>query len=263
MIDLDLAKKAFQKYLEDFDLQNGKIGLKIRHTYGVMKISEYIANDLNLAKEDIQLAILIALLHDIGRFEQARTFQDFRDHMTVDHGKLGVQILFKDNLIREFIEDDQYDDIIKTAIFNHNKFELEPNLKGRELLHSQIIRDADKTDNFRVKTNEDLKNIFGISMEETENSKISKKIFDDIMNNKMVINEDRQTELDNWVGLLGFIFDFNFNSGLKYIKKEDYINRVVDRLDYKDHTTKVQMEEIRKHELNYIDQRLENETEQI
>ncbi len=261
MIDISSAKIAFEEYIDGFDTTNGRIGLKKRHTFGVMKMSEYIARDLDLLEEDVQLAILIALLHDIGRFEQAREFDNFVDHVTVDHATLGVEILFKDNMIREFIKDDNYDDIIKTAIGNHSRLALPDDLKGKGLLHSQIIRDADKTDNFRVKTTEDTTNIFGISLEETERSTISEKIFNDLMSSKIIINQDRQTELDNWVGLLGFIFDFNFNSGLKYLKNENYVNKVIDRLDYKDPKTKQQMEEIRKHSLTYIDQRLNNETE--
>ena len=47
MIDFKHAMNKFEKYLENFDSQYGKIELKIRHTYGVIEASEYIANKLN------------------------------------------------------------------------------------------------------------------------------------------------------------------------------------------------------------------------
>ena len=55
---------------------------------------------------------------------------------------------------------DQYDNIIKKAIYNHNKYKIEENLNDVELLHRKIIRDADKLDNFRVKETEHFSNIF-------------------------------------------------------------------------------------------------------
>ncbi len=66
------AQESFKEYLKDYDLENGSIKLKIGHTYEVVKKSEYIATGLKLDKENIELAKIIALLHDIGRFEQIK-----------------------------------------------------------------------------------------------------------------------------------------------------------------------------------------------
>ena len=151
MIDFNQASVIFKKYLQDYDLEYGKIELKIRHTYGVVNASEYIAKELSLDDENIELAKLIALLHDIGRFEQIKKFDCFIDNKNIDHAILGNEILFKNNLIRTFIKDTQYDNIISKAILNHNKLSIEDGLTDKELLHAKIIRDADKTDNFRVK----------------------------------------------------------------------------------------------------------------
>ena len=86
------------------------------------------------------------MLHDIGRFEQVRLYHTFNDGKSVNHAEIGVKILFEDGLIREFIEDKQYDEIIKIAILNHNRQAIETGLTERQLLHSKIIRDADKID---------------------------------------------------------------------------------------------------------------------
>ena len=111
-------------------------------------------------QENIELAKLIALLHDIGRFEQVKQTNDFLDSNNFDHANYGVKVLFEDKLIRKFIENNEYDNIIKKAIYNHNKYKIEENLNDAELLHSKIIRDADKLDNFRVKETEHFRNIF-------------------------------------------------------------------------------------------------------
>lgn len=257
MINFEQAKIKFEEYLEKYNLEYGKIELKIRHTYGVVRSSEYISKDLLLDNEDIKLAKLIALLHDIGRFEQIRRFDSFIDSKTIDHAILGNEILFNDNVIRNFIKNNKYDNIISKAILNHNKFKIQDNLQGKELLHSKIIRDADKTDNFRVKVEDDFPNIIDNSdREDLENGIISDKIYNDFMSNRLIISKDRNTYIDFWVSYIAFIFDFNFDSGLKYIKKMDYINKVINRLNYKNQDTKEKMERIRKHALNYIDKRL-------
>lgn len=256
MINFKKALKEFQEYLKDYDLNLGMIQLKVRHTYGVVALSEYIANDLKLSEEDVELAKLIALLHDIARFEQAKEFGDYRDYKTFDHAELAVKILFEDNLIRKFIADDKYDNIILKAIKNHNKLAIDDELNEKELLHAQIIRDADKTDNFRVKANDRFEDIFNSSIEKLENDTISEKIYNDFMNNKIIISSERVTDMDCWVSYIAFIFDYNFNSGLKYIKENDYINILVDRIEYKNKDTKDKMENIRKHALQYIEERI-------
>lgn len=257
MIDFKHAMATFKKYIENFDSQYGKIDLKIRHTYGVVKASEYIANKLNLNNEDVELAKLIALLHDIGRFEQIRQSDSFIDNKDMDHAILGNDILFKNNLIRDFIEDTQYDNIISKAILNHNRLYIEDGLTERELLHAKIIRDADKTDNFRVKAEEDFENIIVNSSKDIlENDIISENIFNNFMNSKIIVRENRKTLMDFWVSYIAFIFDYNYKFGLEYIKEMNYINVIVDRLDYKDIDTKQKMELIRKHALEFIDKRI-------
>jgi len=258
MINFQKAEIAFKEFLQKYNIQDGKVSLKIRHTYKVVEASEFIAKDLNLSEEDIELAKIIALLHDIGRFEQLKRFDSFLDAQTIDHADLGVQILEENNFIRTFIQDSKYDSIILKAIKNHNKLKVQEGLTQKELLHANIIRDADKTDNFRVKTEDRFEDILHANRELLENSKISEHIYNNFMNNQIIIHTDRVEFLDYWISYLAFLFDFNFTSGLKYIKEKDYVNKIVDRLDYKIPDSKEKMEEIRKHALEYIDNRLKN-----
>ncbi len=72
MIDMKKARTEFDRYLDGFDRNNEKITLKVVHTNEVVRCSREIARRMNLPQEDQKLAELIALLHDIGRFEQVR-----------------------------------------------------------------------------------------------------------------------------------------------------------------------------------------------
>ena len=247
MIDYNKAQEMFEKYLETYDLQDGSIQLKIRHTYEVVKKSEYIAKELKLDKENIELAKVIALLHDIGRFEQIKLFHKF-DNAKLDHAQYGVEVLFKNNLIREFVEDNQYDQIIKKSIENHNKYKIDEGMQEIEKLHCKIIRDSDKIDNFRVKEKDSLKDIFPkIYNEETANyEKISQNVYETFLKHQCIKLEDRKTLIDYWVCVIAFIFDLNFDISLQYVKDKNYINKLIDRIEYKDKETKEKMEQIRK-----------------
>lgn len=258
VINNNVAKEIFEQFIRNYDTDNGQINLKLIHTYGVIESCEYIVKDLGLNEEDAELAKLIALLHDIGRFEQAIKFGSFVDYQTMDHADYGVNILFNNGMIRKFIETDIYDQVIMKAIGNHNKYSIEEGLTEKELLHAKIIRDADKTDNFRVKATETLVNIdIHLNKENLQYDYISDKVYNEFMKAKTIISKERTTAMDMWVSYIAFIFDYNFSSGLKYIKEKNYIDILVDRIDYKNEDTKSKMEKIREFAKNYIDDRIE------
>ena len=104
-MDFAKAAHAFQEYLKDYDQNNDKVKLKIVHTYGVVRQAEEISRRKNLSPEDTELSKIIALLHDIGRFEQLKRFDSF-EPATMDHAAYGVEILFHEGLIRHFLDED-------------------------------------------------------------------------------------------------------------------------------------------------------------
>lgn len=253
----ELAKKYFDFFIKsNFDLNNEKVSHKLNHTFSVVDNAKYICEDLELNDEDKDLAMLIALLHDIGRFDQAKQMNSFREDITnYDHATLGIKLLFEMGEIRNFIEADQYDEIIKKAIGNHSKYILdEGDLSEKELLHCKIIRDADKLDSFRAKSTDDIFTMANITEKDIELSKITDKIFNDFMSEKTIFSKDRKTGIDIWISYIAFVFGFEFNSSLKRIKEKNYINILFDRFDYKLDNEK--MELLRKKALDYIDKKL-------
>ena len=260
MIDMVKAKNAFEKYLKNYNTNDDKVKLKLVHTYGVIKASEYLVEELTLNSEDANLARLIALLHDIGRFEQSKMSSDvydIADATFFDHAQYGVKILFEDNLIRNFIDDNSYDNIIYKAILNHNRLEIEEGLNEKELLHAKIIRDADKIDNFRVKLTENFKVLLGTEdIEKISNEKISEHIYNTFMNKKLININDNKTCLDRWSGYMAFVFDMNFDASLKYLNNQDLVNKCFDRINYKNADTIYKIKEMKILANNYIKERL-------
>ena len=259
MIDIQKARIAFKKFLNKYnDKHELGFDLKVVHTYHVVDNAKTIATNLNLSEEDINLAELIALLHDIGRFEELNFLKKF-DSVGFDHASYGVKMLFDENLIRDFIEDNRYDDIIRVAIDNHSRLAIQDGLDERSLLHSKIIRDADKLDNFRVKKEEKIEAIFPGKVKnknDLESSAVSDKVFETVKNNKCVDIHDRTTLLDYWVCVLAFVFDLNFKETYQIVKDNDYINILIDRFKYNDSETITRMEYIRNIINDFIDDKV-------
>lgn len=256
MIDIQKAEKAFEEYLKSYDLNNGKVALKVRHTYGVVRASEMLAKSLNLTKEDSDLSKLIAFLHDIGRFEQSKVNSDVYDNADkqfFDHGEYGVKVLFEEGLIRNFIEDNSYDEIIKKSILNHNKLEIEEGLNEKELLHAKLVRDNDKLDNFRVKLEESFKVLLGTDdMNLIENEVISDDIYKTFLSKRLITYGDVKTCLDRWMSYIAYIFDFNFPESFKYLDDNDMINKNFDRINYKNPDTIKKIEVMKNLSKEYV-----------
>ena len=200
--------------------------------------------------------MVIALLHDIGRFTQAKEMKTFREDITnYDHATLGAKLLFEKNEIRKFVSNNEYDDIIKKAIENHSKYVFDDNeLNDEELLHCKIIRDADKIDSFRAKAIDDIYIMANIYPEDIENSIITDKIYSDFMNEKTILSKDRKTGIDMWISYIAFIFGLEFKCSYGLIKEKDYINILFDRFDYK--LEKQKMNILRKKALEYLDHKI-------
>lgn len=257
MIDMKKASMAFSEYVKPYDITNPKIELKIKHTYRTVEVAKRIAEDLKLNEEQILLAQLIALLHDIGRFEQLRIYNTFKDRDSIDHGDLGVKILFEDGLIRNFITETKYDNIIYKAVRNHNKFKIQDGLDEEELLHVRIIRDADKTDIFGifVEDIEKNKNIL-YNYEEVSKQIVTPEIMKKFEHYEQANRYDFKNEIDDYINIISFIFDYNFIMGLKVIQENNCIEKIMKPICICE-DTKEQMEKIIKIANKYINERIE------
>ena len=251
------AKKSFEKFLnENFDIKDEKINHKINHTYNVVENAKYLCAYLKLDKINTQLALIIALLHDIGRFDQAKEMQTFREDITsFDHATLGVKLLFEKGEIKNYMDDESYYSIIEKAIANHSKYILdETGMSDIEILHCKIIRDADKIDSFRAKTVDDIYTMANITKEDIEDSKVTEKVYNTFKEHKTILSKDRQTGLDIWVSYIAFIFGLEFKGSYELINKKAYLNKLFNRFEYK--VDKSTMEELKKCAFDYLNNKL-------
>ena len=243
IIDIEEAQKAFKEYAKKYNPEDEKIKIKIAHIQRVAQNSKRIAQNLKLSQEDIELAELIGLLHDIGRFEQVRLYHTFVDKDSINHGEYGAKILFEDGLIRK---------IIKLAIINHNRADIEEGLTEREILHAQIIRDADKTDIFSVLVSGDKKAIW--EKADLSDDKISDEIYREFVEEKRINYKERKTSADILVSHFCYVYDLNFPETREIIKENKYIDKLYQRFIFNDTETTKRFETIHKLAKEYIEE---------
>lgn len=252
-IDIIKAKKVFKEYVKNYDPNDKKVKLKIAHIERVSQVAKKLAENLNLDEEDVKLAELIGLLHDIGRFEQIKRYHTFVDKDSVNHGELGVKILFEEGLIRDFIEETKFDEIIKLSILNHNKTTIQEGLTQREKLHAQIIRDADKTAIFSVLTTGDKETIWEKS--DLSNDVITDEIYREFMEDKRIDYKKRETSADILVSHFAYVYDFNFKETLEVIKQNNYIDKLYKRFIFNDKETMKKFNNIYETAKKYLEEK--------
>lgn len=236
IVNIEEAKKEFIRYADSYDLTNDHINRKKYHSLRVMEISNFLATEENFNEEEIKIATIIGLLHDIARFKQYTEYQTFRDKDSFDHGDMAVQILEKDNYLRKYIETDKYDEIIKLAIKNHNKFAIEEGITEEQKKFCKIIRDADKIDILFQTTSLMWKN----EVDEMENSTLSpeiKKEFEE-KHSLEYKNYRKMNYADKIIQFLVLVFDLNYKSSFKMLKERGYIDDLTRRFKFKDEYTK-------------------------
>lgn len=249
MIDLESAKQELIFHVKEMELENPRAPRKLEHIMRVTKISRELASSLGLTEEQIQLAELIGLLHDIGRFEQYRVLDKNTSSIVLDteakfnHGEAGVKILKKDNYIRKYIAQDTYDDLILTAVYEHNRYAITEGLSKEKELFCKIIKDADKIDLMYEAIAiywQEKKDI-----EEIETGSLSEKMLADFYQHKLADNRNRISRTDQILRFTSFVFDIHFPYSFKILAENDYVSRMIDRFDYQIKETKEEMKRVK------------------
>jgi hypothetical protein len=123
---------------------------KYEHTKRVCSEICILCESIDPGETVTSLACITALLHDIGRYEQFRTFNTFSDHRSINHADLALEIIGRFNLLSGISSENAK--LIKTAVSFHNAKTIPDSLDEKQLLLCKLIRDADKLDIFNVVT---------------------------------------------------------------------------------------------------------------
>lgn len=245
-IDKNLIIDMFRQYVHTFDGVHKGVLLKYQHSLRVSSYSQRIATSLSLSPFDIQLAWLIGILHDIGRFEQLKQFHTFIDHKSMDHAAYGVDYLFSKGHIRDFLTDDSCDELIAAAIANHNAYAIEPDLSPRQNLFAKIIRDADKVDIFSIylRNLQGGHNVWNVDMSNLEFQFISDAVMHQARQSISVRTQDKKTFMDYYAGMLCMYFDIYFDETRHIVWEKGDFSKLLD-FHSKNDDTEQNLNEIR------------------
>lgn len=244
---------AFAEYVRNYDPSDEKIKLKIDHTYRVAGLCQRIAESLGLSEPDVDIAWLLGMLHDIGRFEQIRRFGTFNDAQSVDHAEFGADLLFKEGLIRKFAEgyyeecelarsgNEEAEQIIKNnehhnkdtgllemAIRQHNKYRVKEDLTERQRMFCDILRDADKVDIFKVNADIPMEIIYDVTTEELKNGIITKEVLESFYKKETVLKSVRRSAVDHIVGHISLLFELVYKESYRQAKEQGYVYKLLD-----------------------------------
>lgn len=225
--DRDRVRSTFAAYAARYDDTNPKIKLKIDHTYRVAALCDRIADDIGLDDEDKATAWCIGMLHDVGRFEQVRRYNTFNDAESVAHADLGLEILFNEGRIRDYLPDSGRDTFIRKAIACHSLYRLPEDLTEKELLFCKLIRDADKVDILKVNCLTPMEDIYNTTTEALKQTSITPAVMDAFYEEHTILRSLRRTPIDHLISLLSLVYELEFPISLKIAREQGYIEQLL------------------------------------
>jgi putative nucleotidyltransferase with HDIG domain len=223
-----------------FDLVTN-IQLKKDHSERVVKEMAWMADQLGLDDQARNLAAVMALFHDIGRFEQYARYRTFVDHRSENHAELGVKILQQHGVL-DCLPADQAD-LICRVIAYHNRAALPDDDTEECLFYAKMLRDADKLDIWRVlidhyqHRSRDDNPAVELGLADTPD--ISDRVFEHVVNAQIVEARHIKNLNDFKLLQIGWVFDINFLPALQQVKDRDYIDAICQTLPPSDRRTRI------------------------
>lgn len=254
-INRELARNAFDEYVNQYNASDEKIKLKIWHTYRVCELCERIARESGLDAENIDLAWLLGLLHDIGRFEQVKQYGTFIDSQSVDHAQFGADILFHDQMIKLFVEDFSENELIEKVIKYHSAYRLPAELTHREKLFANILRDADKIDILKVNVIVPLEEIYNVTTKALKESVVSDEVLEDFLKEHAILRSLKKTPVDHVVGHISLAYELVYPVSFYIVVEQGYLDEIM-HFESENQKTQQQFELIRNRMNSYMEKRM-------
>lgn len=253
---MEEIQNIFNNYIRRYDVEDENNKIRIQHSINVMNISEELTKSLDMNEIDIRIAKIIGLFHDIGRFMQYTEYKTYNDYKSEDHAYLGVDVIERYRLLENVVDSETLRYIIETAIVEHNKYQINPNLTSNVKQFCKILRDADKLDILNEqylyfdKSKEKRQSI--------EQAELKKEIVDLVKEHKLINKKSLGdiSELESIIINLCYIYDLNYKKSFEILKENNYIDKIIDSFNYRKSSTNKKMQTIKKELDKYIDEKL-------
>ena len=230
----------FESYVDTFsgltEEQQKNFTIKKEHSKRVAENSEKLAKLLNLEPEDLKLAVITGIFHDIGRFKQLVTYDTFNDAVSEDHAEMAVEILKENGFLNNLSSNEQ--DVVFTAIRLHNKPELPKKLDARESLLARMLRGADKLDILNVLsdyyTDRTQSPNHTLTWELPKATQVSPGVVKEVLGGRLVSNSEVKSEMDVKIMQLSWVYDINFKPTIEMIFQNRFLEKIYSSLPKND-----------------------------
>ena len=234
--DIKKIKSFFETYYHSFkgldENQEKNFLIKKEHSYRVATLMESFASWMGMAEEFIALSYITGLLHDLGRFPQFIEYSTFNDDVSADHAALSAEVINNEGL-NSLLEGESFE-MVSSAIFLHNKYEVSKNLPQQTVTLAKLLRDADKLDILEVictyYENRDREPNHTLTWEMPDSYKISDEVARAIGTKKQIPKAIIKNKLDIKVYQMSWIYDLNYKPAFCILASKRYIERIYDTL---------------------------------
>lgn len=229
-VDREHVKRIFADYVRHYNDKDPKIRLKIVHTYKVSELCDDITASLGLSAEDRELAWLMGMLHDLGRFEQLRQYHTFQDAESVSHAALGCRILFEEGMLSKFVDmtgQETEAQLLHKAIACHSDYRIPEEYDERTKLFCNLLRDADKIDILRANCETPLEDIYNVSTEELLQAEVSEAVMEQFKRCTALPRKIRKTPADYVVGMISMMFELVYPKSWELVRRQGYLEKLL------------------------------------
>jgi len=201
--------------------------LKIQHTYGVVRNIQEIARQEGMEEQTVQMARIIALLHDLGRFRQFMDYGTFDDTKSLNHAELSVRLLIEEGFDKLIPDEALF--LISRSILQHNQPEITDNHNSKVFLFAKLLRDADKMDIWKIQSKKDVVYTLDV-FESADHYDVPGEIHRCFRETRIVRIELASSINDFRLLRLGWIFDMNFQATFRLLIQKDYASMILARI---------------------------------
>lgn len=209
--------------------QNQIYELKERHTLRVCENILKIGESIPLSKNDLKIAEITALFHDIGRFKQYRDYATFNDKNSVNHARFGIRQLLLHKILNSLSLNEKR--FILIPIAWHNAYK-PPDIKDDKILvFIKLLRDADKLDIWKVVvdhyTKDKKQDTIAVLQNLRDNGPLySKKIIKALYDKQLAQISHLSCLTDLKLLQISWVYDLNFTESYRLLRQSGFIEKL-------------------------------------
>ncbi len=233
---INKLSRWFDDYTGSFKSGNQELSeavmLKHEHTRRVCSDMDLLCRSIFLENPLLFAAQIVALFHDVGRFQQYKEHRTFQDRKSVNHSELGLKVIDENHLFDDLPQD--LSQKIRTAILYHSAKVIPDNLTKDQDLLCRLIRDADKLDIYSIiashysNPSQARKEIIETGLPDLPT--VSPQVCSAVASGSIVDFSMIRCINDFKLIQVGWVYDLNFPRSFQLIKERGHFEQIVAQL---------------------------------